>query len=1191
MEVQKRLLQDLAARVESALNAEGTLELEARIDPRHEPVTRAAFERLVAYMHAYRKVIEPQSDTLDVASSVYRATLHTVEAISDMCATGAGVDKANQDDVSYMRKEQVVKKLEIPDYDVVVSLSRELPLDARDAVANITKAGANSLYRLKRRVAFLSRDGLFRVDLTAVKQASGPGVSALATAEETYEVEVELLYDTAAALSVPSSEGGSDDEADKGADAGSSDKGASARADAGSSDEGASAKPPRKPKSKSEKRPETSVARRKGGAPSSSGPGRKAFHIASALLSASGELIQVLRESRSIVTRSRRVKVMSDYARMAPPESATGRRWNPPQPVTLEKINLLEETVDSFSVRDDYTVTDKADGRRYLMVIDSEGLVHLVAQSGHVRGTGEDFGPDGAPAPALRIPALANSMLDGELITSSRTGQPMDLYLVFDVYHFRGQDVRGLPLVTDSELEAATEEFYGAVGGRRGSPELEEGGEAEASARSVPSGAKGDAETSPAPGGRMSTRSRLGLVGPGTAARSALDQSANPHIRVKRFLRREAAGDMYAAYTSLGRGGVEYVLDGLILTPSFLGVGQLHRDLPSEKTGDTWERAFKWKPPSENSLDFKVRWDKTSAGAPVIVDGKMRASLLVGARTSTDVDPYALLTGSTGPGGYELRPFRCERFESSDDPTSFVFAPEVSPGGSRGSATPRELPRCAYPPRDVVSDGSIVEFAWRKGSGWVPLRLRSDKDRPNDISVANSVWRSISFPIEIEDIVRPEGVKDAGAGARDENYFNTSATGEQTERMRRFHGYVKGTVALGVAVAIANGGTPGGVPAGTAAAGTEANFDVGKTVSGADASSLRLLDLATGRGGDMYNWMRAGFRQVVGIDLYESAVQLAYGRLADDRRRKNARARQQQQYAFVPLDLRKPVDHEAVNGILNPSMRRIAQSLWLTGTGGVYRPDPKLRQFEGLAARPFDVCSCMFAIHYFFEDRKTLEVFVDNVDRQLRPGGVFVGTCMDGRAVDEAFVGVEPDSDGIVALVGSDGAGGGGIAWKIQKLYEGLAFSKGSTSPPVFGAEIDVFVDNLGFSTKEYLLDFRAFQEVLESRGIRLLTKPEVASFGLRASTEMFSDTFAATDWGQAASGAGGVPTWMVSLARSVATMTDVEKRFSFLNRWFVFVKRSGKPDAPAATDGAPKARKETKGAKAAKKKAASKKN
>ena len=99
-----------------------------------------------------------------------------------------------------------------------------------------------------------------------------------------------------------------------------------------------------------------------------------------AMLETMAELLAVLRDTRSasLVTATERAKVLNEYLKLTGWKSTQG-----PKPVTLERSNMLPEGVDSFSVREDgpagpYTVTDKADGSRFMLFINSQGKGYLI---------------------------------------------------------------------------------------------------------------------------------------------------------------------------------------------------------------------------------------------------------------------------------------------------------------------------------------------------------------------------------------------------------------------------------------------------------------------------------------------------------------------------------------------------------------------------------------------------------------------------------------------------------------------------------------------------------------------------------------------------------------------------------------------------------------------------------------------
>lgn len=115
----------------------------------------------------------------------------------------------------------------------------------------------------------------------------------------------------------------------------------------------------------------------------------------------------------------------------------------------------------------------------------------------------------------------------------------------------------------------------------------------------------------------------------------------------------------------------------------------------------------------------------------------------------------------------------------------------------------------------------------------------------------------------------------------------------------------------------------------------------------------RLLDLACGRGGDIHKWRQLGVAHVTGLDVSGESVNEARARLQATGATVD--------YQFEQADLRQP---------------------WR-------------------GAAPYDVATCMFALHYFFESEASAKTLLETVAANLRPGGVFVGIVPDGQQVNE----------------------------------------------------------------------------------------------------------------------------------------------------------------------------------------------
>lgn len=298
MDVSARAFGLLVERAESAI-LDDSLELEARIDVRGERIDNGSFERLVRYLYATSRLVEPQHDSLDVTQGVYRCTVNDMDAARLMITRNRGLEDVPDEAMSFMRKDVITQRVDLPEYDANVSLKREQHLsESKDALKHLASRTRGATYRLKRRTSFADRTGAFRIDCTAVKQRGGFTPAVLADAEENYEVEIELV-------------------------------------DAGAlrpAEDNRAALTPAK-----ERERVKALAR----------------GVATEVLRAVGEVLQAMRGAEIIVPRSVRRSVVDGYLRLLG-EVRWKNKGNVvgPQPVTLERSNMLPESVDTFSVRE-----------------------------------------------------------------------------------------------------------------------------------------------------------------------------------------------------------------------------------------------------------------------------------------------------------------------------------------------------------------------------------------------------------------------------------------------------------------------------------------------------------------------------------------------------------------------------------------------------------------------------------------------------------------------------------------------------------------------------------------------------------------------------------------------------------------------------------------------------------------------
>lgn len=119
-------------------------------------------------------------------------------------------------------------------------------------------------------------------------------------------------------------------------------------------------------------------------------------------------------------------------------------------------------------------------------------------------------------------------------------------------------------------------------------------------------------------------------------------------------------------------------------------------------------------------------------------------------------------------------------------------------------------------------------------------------------------------------------------------------------------------------------------------------------------NQINLLEIASGRGGDMHKWISLGFEEVRAFDVSEKAV------------------------------------NEAIRRYENKSNKGSCIVRWFLGDMNTVEPFV----FEdGYMA---NCVSCQFAIHYV-ED---VETFFENVSARLLPGGYFIGISPDGDLIE-----------------------------------------------------------------------------------------------------------------------------------------------------------------------------------------------
>jgi len=603
----------------------------------------------------------------------------------------------------------------------------------------------------------------------------------------------------------------------------------------------------------------------------------------------------------------------------------------------------------------------------------------------------------------------------------------------------------------------------------------------------------------------------VGALGAATQMVRGVPAKENLQVGMKTF--RAAVGSeifQAAAATLEDAKSAPYVTDGLIFTPN---------SAPLPVGRGTWPEQLKWKPPHENTIDFLVivERERDKNGQPQVADAigtKYREDsgqtvrfktlrLFVGSsRDAAFADPRStVLSTDTLPRSLDAGEWREVEFRPVDPRDPMASICYVQ---IMESGSPLDVNTDVIRAKgDVIQSDMIVEMAYHpeRSAGWRWEPVRVRHDKTER-------WLSQG---------RKGGTMNADWVAN--SIWNSLHNPVDEDAIRT--GRVKHCAA-----------PPAVVAASTVISRRRDSMKVQCMRNFHDYVKRLLLrrsvlagaavcDLAMSNGTEISKWIAAPVGFAFGCDASSAAVNSpedgAYRVLLDKMVEMGGRDR-------VPPMMFAQAD----------AARRLS-----TGEAGMTAEDSALLKqvFSGPGAAGFDVVSCFFALHYMFRDEATLAGFLTNLADTVKVGGYFVGCDHDGDAIAR-----------MIATGSGQGLDGKMEAWLMTKRYgSGI----GSSVPPSaagLGLAVDLEFVAGGETHTEFLISWPYLQARLAECGLELLTAEETAMLGLPAATQMFGDTWSLAE-------AGG----------DVFAMTDAIRRLSFLNRWFVFRRRTDRRPAPSS--------------------------
>jgi len=767
-----------------------------------------------------------------------------------------------------------------------------------------------------------------------------------------------------------------------------------------------------------------------------------------------------------------------------------------PGSMTLQVENIIEPTEDTMiaNVRKDYTVTEKADGERMLLYVSDEGKIYMIDTNMNVIFTGSKTSEK----------TLFNSLFDGEHINGDKNGNAINVYAAFDIYYINKKTVRELPFIkTNQENEDADDLEEGEAAGSKYRLELM----AEALELLKP-------------------QSILEISDTNTS------KSSNIVIKSKTFYSDSDYGTIFAAcskkLSDIQDGLFEYNTDGLIFTPAKYPVGGSVETGVGPLKKITWEHSFKWKPPEFNTIDFlvSVKRDKTGReevhnvfqeGRNLTTGNEVVQYKTIVLRCGFDekkhgfLNPCQEILNDNLPNPDDIDnvdTYKPVPFQPTNpyDPTAHICNILLKGTGNAQHMFTEE--------GEYFEDDMIVEFKYEKnnkdGWKWVPLRVRYDKiaklragkpEYGNAYHVANSNWRSIHYPITDE--VLSTGNNIPLNERNDEVYYNRSDDETSTQGLRDFHNlFVKKNLIVGVS-------------------------NRGDT----------LIDYAVGKAGDMSKWRMANLKFVFGIDVSKDNIYNQMDGACARYLKACKRNKNMPKVLYVTGDSGTNIrSGQALN---TEKDKEIAKAVFGNGPKDVTLLGKGVYNQYGIAESGFNVSSCQFAMHYFFENKTTFHQFIRNVAECTKINGHFIGTCYDGQTV---FNLLQDKANGESMTIMKNER----KIYEISKMYDQTGFPAEEMS---LGYAINVYQESINKTFREYLVNFQYFTRIMEDYGFILITKEEAVSMNLPDGSGLFSELYANMEQ-EIKQNSKRKHDYGTALY-----MSPEERRISFMNRYFVFKK------------------------------------
>jgi len=768
--------------------------------------------------------------------------------------------------------------------------------------------------------------------------------------------------------------------------------------------------------------------------------------------------------------------------------------------VDLEHPNLMQLPIlnyftndNDYNIRMDYAVTDKTDGIRYILYINSNGKCYLKGRDS-TNGEINSYIYTGTI-----IKEYANSIFDGELIDKTLDGKFIQNFYVFDAYIVKGENITKNIFGTNSK---PSNRYYHVC-------QLEKHFE------------KSDdimqEETIPS---IYMLKIFKKVYYYGNTSDTVKEKLKDINLNDKKILAKIEGKYDTKIFDSVEKilkkcnveyGGMledghmfSYKLDGLIFQPVNLGVNQNHIGEDVNKIGGTWRSAFRWKPAKELTIDFMVKFNRNSTNPKEYQEFYYKNNKYIQGtlfckmwKTNIHKNMMAFKLINTGDNfnKYDedmpfspLHPYGGQLLDDKlYDKTSQIYILVDNKGQMRCSNG------------DIINDGVTIEceydFKRDDEYRWVPKKVRPNK-LPNALMTASGTWRMINNPIKSSMILGKEPINNT-------DYYYNKQQSTETKAMRDFNNFVKDDIIRrGMSGKSKKSKKKSKKEKIKTNSNTTDDSDVGSDVDvdsdvdsdtefkkddfSLDSSTLgekSVLDLACGRFGDFFKYCKHGATKLVGMDISSDNIfnveqGAAVRVLKSINQNQFCKPLVSNTMMLVGDCSKNLANGDATNDDLN--------KYYIDVLYGRIKPKyGKLSRMSGVGLNGFNLVVCNFAIHYMMNDYDSLHSFLENVKESLVSGGYFIGSCLDGELIVDSL----KDDTKIEGYFKSSSSksnkkdSSNKLIWRIEKVNK----SEKLFEEDFVGQKVKVYMDTFFDAFEENLVNMKFLVGEAENYGLQLV--------------------------------------------------------------------------------------------------------